>query len=211
MPSKREHQAVASTVASGRWWLGVMLALVLSMSVSACGAVREGSGQASNRIESIPSTASGGAVTDDNISPLLLSNFPLLRTPRDGLPLAIRQRLRVPFAGMKWNLARRIPTSLPGGHWLAPGVNRLCIVAVSPDSRSIGTVCGIVNQALRRGIANTSVNPVSRRRVIVGVAPQGTHAVLLQSGAETISVRVRHGRFVLRDAVLSPPDQLTLR
>lgn len=202
---------MASTVASGRWWSGVMLALVLSMSVSACGTGQEGSSQASNRTESIPSTASGGSVTDDSISPLLLSNFPLLRAPRDGLPVAIRQSLRVPFAGMKWNLARRIPTSLPGSYWLAPGVNRLCIVAVSPYSRSIGTVCATVNQALRRGIANTSLNPVSRRRVIVGVAPQGTHAVLLQSGAKTISVRVRHGRFVLRDTVLLPPDQLTLR
>lgn len=211
MPRKREHQAERSTVASGRWCSGVMLALILSVSVSACGAGREGSGQASNRTESIPSNVSRGSVTDDNISPLLLSNFPLLRTPRDGLPVAIRQSLRVPFAGMKWSLARQIPTSLPGGYWLAPGVNHLCIVAASPYSRSIGTVCATVNQALRRGIANTSLDPVSRRRVIVGVAPQGTHAILLQSGAETFSVRVRHGRFVLRDAVLLPPDQLTLR
>ncbi len=112
---------------------------------------------------------------------------------------------------MSWNLARRIPVSLPGMYWLVPGVNDLCIVATIPRSPAVGTVCASVDQALRHGVANTSLDPSSGRRTIVGVAPNGAHTVLIQSGTSTTSVSVHDGRFVLRDSVPSPPDQLTLR
>jgi len=112
---------------------------------------------------------------------------------------------------MKWSFARRVPVSLPGTYWLVPGSEDLCIVATNPGSPAVGTVCASVKQALRHGIANTSLNPISGNRIIVGVVPNGVRTVLVQSGASTTSVRARQGRFVLRDSVSSPPDLLILR
>ena len=112
---------------------------------------------------------------------------------------------------MSWRLARRIPVSLPGTYWLVPGARDLCVVATTPKSPAVGTVCASINQALHHGIANTLLDPISGKRIIVGAVPRGTRAVLVQSGSSTTSVRVHHGRFVLRDSLSSPPDKLTLR
>jgi hypothetical protein len=65
-------------------------------------------------------------------------------------------------------------------------------------------LCASVDQALRHGIANTSLDPNSGERTIVGVAPKGAHTVLVQSGLSTTPVSVRGGRFVLRDSIPSP-------
>jgi hypothetical protein len=112
---------------------------------------------------------------------------------------------------MSWHLARRVPLPLPDTYWLAPGVGHLCIVATSPESPAVGTVCAEVDQALRHGVTNTSLDPISGRRTIVGVVPDGTRSVLIRSGVSTAAVRVRQGSFVLRDSVSAPPDQVTLR
>ena len=153
--------------------------------------------------------ASAGA-PEKGMSRLLSTNFALLRTPPDGIPRDVRQILRVPVSGMKWSLARRIPVSLPGTYWLVPGAKHLCLVATTPDSPAVGTVCATANQALRHGVANTSLDPVSGKRLIVGVVPDGTRTVRIRSGASTTSARVRHGTFVLRDSVSAPPDRVTL-
>jgi len=151
-------------------------------------------------------------VSDGNASRQLSTSFELLGNPPDGIPADVRRTLRVPVAGMNWDLARRIPVSLPGTYWLAPGTGDLCIVAASPDSPAVGTVCARVDQALRHGLANTSVDLASGQRVIVGVAPRGARTVLVRTGGSTASVRVgRDGSFVLRDSSSSPPDTLTLR
>jgi hypothetical protein len=144
------------------------------------------------------------------VSHLLSTNFALLRTPSDGIPLDVRRTLRVPVAGMNWSLARRVPASLPGMYWLAPGADHLCVVATNPDSPAVGTVCATIHQALHHGVANTSLDPSSGKRIIVGVAPDGTRAVRIHSGISTTSARVRHGPFVLRDSVSAPPDLMTL-
>ncbi len=171
---------------------------MLSMSLTACGAQQVRGGRAPT-------------VPDRRISHLLSVNFALLSTLPDGIPSIVRRTLRVPVSGVSWSLARRIPVSLPGAYWLVPGIENLCIVATTPKSPSVGTVCASVDQALRHGIANTSLDPTSGRRIIVGVVPKGTRTVLVRSGASTISAHVRHGYFVLSDSTPSPPDQLTLR
>jgi hypothetical protein len=206
-----EHRVERAAISMARWQLGLLLALILPVSLTACGTQQEGSEQAPSRTARTSRVALSKAAPDGDIPHQLLDNFTLLRTPPNGIPPAIRQSLKVPVSGMSWSLARRVPVSLPGMYWLAPGAEDLCIVATTPKLQSVGTVCASVNQALRHGIANTSLDPVSGRRIIVGVAPKGTHTVLLQSGASTTSVSVRRGRFVLRDTVSSPPDRLTLR
>ena len=144
------------------------------------------------------------------MSSLLSANFALLRTPPDDVPLNVRQALDA-VPGVSWHLARRVPVSLPSKYWLVPGVAKVCVVATTPSSPAVGTVCASVSQALHHGITNTSVDFVSGTRVIVGVVPTGTRTVLVRSGATTSSVRAFHGRFVLRDSVAAPPDEFTLR
>lgn len=60
--------------------------------------------------------------------------------------------------GIRWSLAQHIPASLPGTYWLVPGVADLCVVATTPGSPSVGAGCGSVKQALRHGIASTSLD-----------------------------------------------------
>lgn len=176
--------------------LGLLLAIMLCVSTTACGTQQAQTKQ---------------AASSDRVSPLLLANFALLRTPPDGIPLAESHALVGSIPGIRWNLARRIPVSLPGTYWLVPGVANICVVAKTPGSPSLGAVCASVTQALHHGVASTSLNQISGRRVIVGVVPIGTRTVLVRSRATTSSVRAIHGHFVLRDSVAAPPDVLTLR
>jgi hypothetical protein len=187
--------------AAGRARLGLLPALILCVALAACGGQEAGNE---------PVTEPGVAPAR-GVSPRLAANFALLRTPADGLPPAVRRILRTPVPGMNWSLARRIPVRLPGAYWLAPGANDLCIVATTPDSPAIGTVCASVEEALRHSVANVSLDTRSRERLIVGVAPDGTRTVFVRSGVSTSSARVRDGNFVLRDSVSAPPDELTLR
>jgi hypothetical protein len=149
--------------------------------------------------------------SDGRLPHVLSDSFALLRTPPDGIPPRVKQALSDPIPGMSWSLARRVPVSATSAYWLVPGVENLCVVATIPKSPTIGSVCASTGEALRHGIANTSLDPTSGRRIIVGVVPKGTRAVIVRSGNLTTSVRVRHGHFVLRDSVSLPPDQMTLR
>jgi hypothetical protein len=185
--------------------LGLLLALVLSVGLAACGGADEGPSQ-----RPLPAEEGEGAA-DLSISRRLPANFALLRTPPEGIPAEVRQTLRAPVRGMRWSLARRISIPLPGTYWLVPGVGHLCIVATTPDSPAVGTVCASVEEALRHSVANVSLDKRSGERLIVGVAPDGARRVVVRSGVSTSSARVREGNFVLRDSVSAPPDELMLR
>lgn len=191
--------------------LGLLLAIVFCVSVTACGTQQAQSGQAPTRVPRASDKPLRPAPSGGRISPLLSANFALLHTPPDGIPLAANRALAASIPGIKWNLARRIPGSLPGRYWLVPGIANICVVARTPESPAVGAVCATVDQALHHGIASTSLDPISGRRVIVGVVPIGTRAVLVRSGATTSSVRVVRGHFILRDSAAVPPDELTLR
>jgi hypothetical protein len=193
------------------WQLGLMLAIVLSVSVTACGTQRAQSGQTPTRTRKALGDALPPAALSGRISPLLPANFALLHAPPDGIPLAARQVLGGSVPGIRWNLARRIPVSLSGKYWLVPGADNICVVAKTPGSLSVDAVCASVTQALHHGVASTSLNPTSGRRVIVGVVPTGTRTVLVRSGAAISSARAFHGHFSLHDSVAAPPDELTLR
>lgn len=181
------------------WQLGLLLALIPAANLTACGTQQADSDRTPTQ------------TPDEDISRLLSTNFTLLRTSVDGIPPDVRRTLKVPVPGMDWSLARRVPVSVPGAYWLVPGTKDLCIVGTTPESPAVGTVCASVSQALRHGVANTSLDPISGRRIIVGVAPKGTRTVLIRSGTSIASVRVDHGSFVLRDAASSPPDLLIVR
>lgn len=194
----------------GRWQLGLLLALMLSASLTACGNEQSQNRQA---LTQTPRTSNDTLLqTSDGRLPHVLSDsFALLRTPPDDIPPRVRKALSDPIPGMSWSLARRVPVSAASTYWLVPGVENLCVVATTPKSSTIGTVCASTGEALRNGIANTSLDPTSGRRIIVGVVPKGTRTVLIRSGSLTASARVHRGHFVLRDSVASPPDRVTLR
>jgi hypothetical protein len=194
----------------GRWQVGLLLALMLSVSLTACGTEQSRDRQAPTQT---PQTSDDTLpqASDGRLPHVLSDSFALLRTPPDGIPPRVKQVLSDPIPGMSWSLARRVPVSATSAYWLVPGVENLCVVATTPKSPTIGTVCASTGEALRHGIANTSLDPTSGRRIIVGVVPKGTRTVIVRSGNLTASVRVRHGHFVLRDSVSSPPDRMTLR
>lgn len=206
----REHQVERPSLGQS-WQLGLVAITVLSISLMGCGAQQEMSGRANTGTPSGSHDTPPPAAPGGHPSPLLSANFALLRTPPDGIPLAVRQAVAGSVPGVIWDLARRIQTSLPSKYWLVPGPARICVMAAHSSPPSTGTVCAGVSRALRHGIMNTSLDPISGRRTIVGVTPKGTRSVLIQSGASTTSVRVHDGRFVLRDSVSAPPDQVTLR
>lgn len=148
---------------------------------------------------------------DDRVSRALPENFALLRSSPDRIPPLVRRTLSGRIPGMAWDLAHRVPVHATGAYWLVPGTKKLCMVATTPKSPAISFACTSASQALRHGIMNTSLDRISGRRTMVGVTPDGARSALIQSGALTTSVRVRHGRFMHRDFVALPPDQVTLR
>lgn len=184
--------------------LGLTLALVLALSafLAACGSGQEHS-------ERAPEEQAGGERA--SIPRPLLSNFSLLRAPADGIPADVRRTLQVPVPGMRWSLARLMPVVLPGRYWLVPGARDLCLVATTPESPAVGTVCASIGQALQHGVANTSLNRGSGERIVVGAVPDGTRAVVIRSGDSTASATVHRGSFVQRDTLLVPPSQVSLR
>lgn len=194
-----------------RWPLGLLLAVLLSASLTACGGAEQSGSERAQTRTSGPSNDTLRSSPDDRVSRALPENFALLRSSPDGIPPLVKRTLSGRMPGMAWDLAHRVPVHATSTYWVVPGAKNLCMVATTPKSSAIGFACTSASRALRHGIMNTSLDAISGRRTMVGITPDGTHSALIQSGALTTSVRVRHGRFVLRDSVALPPDQVTLR
>jgi hypothetical protein len=194
----REHQIARRARRRTRWHFGLVLALVSLLALTACGSQGAGSGPTSTSRPSM-------------VSPKLTAEFALLRGPAEGLPASIKRRYRSPMPGIDLSLAQRVPVSVPGKYWLTPGRKDVCMVATSPGTPVIGTVCATVAQALRHGIANTSLDRATGRRTIVGVVPDGTRSVVVKSRGSSEPVPVRDDQFVLRDRVDEPPNLVVLR
>ena len=195
----REHQVGRRVRPRARRRLGLMLVLVSLLALTACGSQGAGSGSTSR-------SASRGPPVPSRLT----ADFALLRAPAEGLPASISRRIRIPLPGMDWDLAKRVPVSLPGTYWLTPGRKDVCLLATSSTTPVIGTVCATVAQTPRHGIANTSLDPATGRRTIVGVVPDGTRSVIVKSRGSSVSVPVRDALFVLRDKVAEPPNVVIL-
>jgi hypothetical protein len=194
-----------------RWPLGLLLTLLLSASLAACGGAENSGGERPPTRTTRPSNDTLRSSSGGRVSRALSGNFALLRSSPDGIPPLLRRTLKGRIPGMVWELAHRVPVHATSTYWLVPSAKHLCMVATTPTSPAISFACTSAGRALRRGVMNTSLDKISGRRTMVGVTPDGTHSALIQSGALTTSVRVRHGIFVLRDSVALPPDQVTLR
>jgi hypothetical protein len=146
------------------------------------------------------------------------ASFALLRTEPEGLPGRVRRILRAPIMGMSWRLAQRLPVSLSGAYWLVPGNGYLCVVDQgSLGNPAVGTTCARTAHALAHGIASITVAMpndaahVVQSRLIVGVAPDGAHEVQVHTHGVVATAPVVGTTFVLRDALIGPPDRLTWR
>ena len=172
------------------------LAVVLLVLLAGCG----GSGK-------VPTSR------DDALDPTsrLRASFPLLRAPADGIPREVWRSAHRSLHRMRWDQAHRIPVSSSEPYWLVPGDKAICVITLTRAPRSIGVVCAPVAQALRHGVAYTSLRPGPRKRTIVGVAPEGFRRVTVRSPETSTSVRIRAlGVFTLRDAVMEGPELFVL-
>lgn len=147
-----------------------------------------------------------------------LANFALLRTPPERLPTAVRRVLKNPVFGSNWNFAQRIPVTTSGAYWLLPGNGYMCVVSDgSMGSNTIGTACARASQARQHGVAAITVaravpgSHVKAGRLIVGLAPDGAHQVVVHTRGFTETVPVRNEVFVLHDSTAAPPDFFTPR
>lgn len=155
------------------------------------------------------------------VEPRQRAAFALLRTPPEGIPAATRRRLGTPVVGGNWRLAQRIPVALPSAYWLVPANRHLCVVAQgSAGPHGAGTTCARTADAVAHGVAHVTVRgagpgaasgSVAKGRLIVGVAPDGAHRVLVHTRGQVETVVVVRRAFVLRDAHVAPPDFLRVR
>ncbi len=80
----------------------------------------------------------------------------------------------------------------------------------------VGTTCLPTSQALKHGVADITVTPpntssIHPSRLIVGVAPDGTHEVFIHTRGSIATAPVVNEVFVWRDSIAAPPDFFALR
>jgi hypothetical protein len=199
-------------------------AILLLVCIGACGASSTSHTSDYGRtLPSLPKTSS--SVRDPQASRVVakvehqqLANFALLRTPPEGLPTAVRRILKAPVFGSNWNLAQRIPVTISGAYWLLPGDGYLCVVSEgSMGSPTVGTTCARASQARQHGIAAITVvravpgSHVAAGRLIVGLAPDSAHQVVVHTAGSAETVPVLDEVFVLHDSIVAPPDFFVLR
>jgi len=137
-----------------------------------------------------------------------ISHFALLRTKAEGLPPTMTDILAQPAYGMNPALAQRMPTAAKAS-WVVPANGYLCIVGREPGS-IVNVTCARNRRAVARGLASVSLYTASRsrRRLIVGVAPDRARAMRVRTGGSVAIVPVTEGTFVLRDRLTRPPSRL---
>lgn len=210
-------------IVSGRIFVCSLCAILLLTCISACGASSTNQASLYNRTPSSPPGASNinnpqGVGVVARVEDRQRANFALLRTPPEGLPTAVRRVLRNPVFGSNWNLAQRIPATASGAYWLLPGNGYMCVISdESMGSNTINTTCARALQARRHGIAAVTVtravpgSHLEAARLIVGLAPDGAHQVVVHTRGFTETVPVHDEVFVLRDSIVAPPDFLMPR
>jgi hypothetical protein len=177
----------------------ISAAVLALATLSACGSATPGAASGPELARTVRS------------APDLSGRYALLRTTPEAIPATTRRVLRLPIAGLRWDLTQRVPAAVPGAYWLIPARRYICLVAHAPATTTVGTVCATTAQATQYGIANTTVNQRTRTRLIVGVAPDGARMAIVHTHGDVARVPVRAGIFIVRDATLAPADRVTLR
>jgi hypothetical protein len=146
------------------------------------------------------------------------ANFAVFRTSPEPLPWSMRRAMRRPIYGINWDLAQRLPISVPAHAWAVPGDGYICILSlqVHRGRGAVGATCASTEAALDHGLATTLLSDRGTGafqrsyRVIVGIAPDRARGVIAVGSGSTVSIAVGDGVFIQRDTVPYPPDRLRL-
>jgi hypothetical protein len=142
-------------------------------------------------------------------------SFKIFRTDPEGLPPFIASILGKPIYGLNWSLAQRLPVNGQAAIWAVPGNRSICLVTSQKlEHKLAGVTCGTTRKTLRHGLFVALLSPTetgaAHQRLIIGIAPDSAHTVLVHTGAITALAPVTHGVFVRRDRANNPPDEVTL-
>lgn len=122
--------------------------------------------------------------------------------------------MRKPVFGMNWSLAQRLPFPVYGRFWLVPANGYLCLVEQRLDT--VYQTCRTTKEVMRQGLflaflgAGSEKRVYGARRFVVGVVPDGTHRVLIDTEGSEAVVPVVGNVFVGRDHMSDPPNRLIL-
>jgi hypothetical protein len=120
-------------------------------------------------------------------------------------------------AAMNPALAQRIPVTVPGSHWLVPGIGHLCVVSEVPWPPWNAAVCASTQGVIKHGTGTITFTPARYApagmptRLLVGIGPDDTRRALVHTNDSVAAVPVVNGVFVLRDSQRGPSDSIELR
>jgi hypothetical protein len=145
----------------------------------------------------------------------LLATFAQLKTQAEGLPNELTRVLRRPPFGANWALAQRLPVRVQGRFWAIPARDSICMIGLGKD-RVVEMTCTTTKAALQHGVAIVSLDQPETAgepaaRLTVGMAPDGSHTVVIHTGTRTTTGPVANGVFAVHDMATDPPDELTFR
>ena len=135
--------------------------------------------------------------------------FAIFRGRPEGLPTQIERILQGPAFGTNWTLAQRLHGVRNWRVWAIPGPVFLCLLIQKTDA--IGQSCTRTDRAVRKGMFDASIFDASKTRpqgarVVVGLVPDGVSDVRVSASAPAVAVI--ENTFIVRDAVLKPPERL---
>lgn len=212
--SSSRRSRLRAARASRRYGAGSLAALALLAAGAGCGATggeRTTAGSSATAAASV-SPAQPPASVVARPQPAQLRAFALLRSRPEPLPAPIRRYVRPPAPGANLLLAQRLRVPLADAYWLVPADGYLCIVRERAVDEAALNVCTPNAQAVRHGVAMATILPPTQgqRRLIVGVAPDGTSTARIHTGSNVSTAAVEQTLFVVRDALTDPPERIDM-
>jgi hypothetical protein len=196
------------------WRLGVSLLLILVASLSVLAYIgplsAEGpthslsNAQNDNPDEGTTKRLSAGQVR-------VLSHFGLFRTAPEGLPRYVGQLVANTSYGLRSRFAQKLPVRSPARVWAVPAQGMICLVSLH-QAGAASLTCDKANNVLADGLSVTFLSTPEQnypwRRVIVGVAPNGTDQIVAVATSGRTRIEVADNIFVRRDDVPEAPVRL---
>lgn len=116
--------------------------------------------------------------------------------------------------GMNWSLAERLPFPVYGRFWLVPANGFLCLLELRKGT--VNQTCARTKDVLTHGLTLAFLGTQRERvvygahRFVIGVVPDRTRKVTIDTGETKVTVRAISNVFVQRDDLSNPPTRLIL-
>lgn len=186
--------------------------------LTGCGlAPSDGTGRAPSGQESRKENPASGAslIGRPEIDKAAERHLPLFRTSPERIPQHTR-RISHGWAmyELNWEAAQRVPVPFGPRIWATLGRKVICLLS-EEIPQAVGATCGDGEEVLKHGLATTllaesGAPPRRVKRLIVGIAPSNTEAVVAIAPGNRTKIPVVGGVFVGRDHVMNPPDRFEL-